>query len=142
MFQLEDQKQHVELTRDLAERFNNRFGETFVVPEPVIPEVGGRIMSLQDPSKKMSKSDHEGDKGVIYLKDDLKKARKKIMSAVTDSDNKVYYDKENKPGISNLLDIYAALANVSIEAAEEKFEGYQYGAFKKEVERWFVQNLR
>lgn len=129
----EDQKQHVELTRDLAERFNNRFGETFVVPEPVIPEVGGRIMSLQDPSKKMSKSDHEGDKGVIYLKDDLKKARKKIMSAVTDSDNKVYYDKENKPGISNLLDIYAALANVSIEAAEEKFEGYQYGAFKKEV---------
>ena len=73
----DDQKQHVELARDLAERFNNRFGQTFKVPQPVIPKVGGRIMSLQDPTKKMSKSDHEGDKGIIYLKDDLKKARKK-----------------------------------------------------------------
>ena len=117
----DDQKQHVELARDLAERFNNRFGQTFMVPQPVIPKVGGRIMSLQDPTKKMSKSDHEGDKGIIYLKDDLKKARKKIMSAVTDSDNKVYYDKENKTGISNLLTIYAS------------FKDTQYGGFKKSV---------
>ncbi|NLC64157.1 MAG: tryptophan--tRNA ligase [Erysipelothrix sp.] len=129
----DDQKQHVELARDLAERFNNRFGQTFMVPQPVIPKVGGRIMSLQDPTKKMSKSDHEGDKGIIYLKDDLKKARKKIMSAVTDSDNKVYYDKENKPGISNLLTIYASLKDITIKEAELEFVDAQYGGFKKSV---------
>ncbi len=129
----DDQKQHVELARDLAERFNNRFGQTFKVPQPVIPKVGGRIMSLQDPTKKMSKSDHEGDKGIIYLKDDLKKARKKIMSAVTDSDNKVYYDKENKPGISNLLTIYASLKDITIKEAELEFVDAQYGGFKKSV---------
>ena len=129
----DDQKQHVELARDLAERFNNRFGQTFMVPQPVIPKVGGRIMSLQDPTKKMSKSDHEGDKGIIYLKDDLKKARKKIMSAVTDSDNKVYYDRENKPGISNLLTIYASLKDITIKEAELEFVDAQYGGFKKSV---------
>ncbi|HEY4538260.1 MAG TPA: tryptophan--tRNA ligase [Erysipelothrix sp.] len=129
----EDQKQHVELTRDVAERFNNRFGETFVVPEPVIPKVGARIMSLQDPSKKMSKSDHEGNKGVIYLKDDLKTARKKIMSAVTDSENKIVYDPEKQPGVANLLQIYAALQEISIPEAVTHFEGMQYGGFKKAV---------
>ncbi len=129
----EDQKQHVELTRDLAERFNNRFGETFVVPEPVIPKVGARIMSLQDPSKKMSKSDHEGNKGVIYLKDDLKTARKKIMSAVTDSENRIVYDPENQAGVANLLSIYAALREISLEEAVNHFQGHGYGSFKKEV---------
>lgn len=129
----DDQKQHVELARDLAERFNNRYGETLRVPEAITPKVGGRIMSLQDPTRKMSKSDRDGDKGVIYLGDDLKKARKKIMSAVTDSDNEVRYDKENKPGISNLLSIYASLKDMSIKEAEAHFEGYQYGGFKKEV---------
>ena len=129
----EDQKQHVELTRDVAERFNNRFGETFVVPQPVIPKVGARIMSLQDPMRKMSKSDHEGSKGVIYLKDDLKTARKKIMSAVTDSENKIVYDPENQPGVANLLTIYAALKDMSLKEAEKSFEGMQYGGFKKEV---------
>lgn len=129
----EDQKQHVELTRDLAERFNNRFGETFVVPEPVIPKVGARIMSLQDPSKKMSKSDHEGNKGVIYLKDDLKTARKKIMSAVTDSENRIVYDSENQAGVANLLSIYAALREISLEEAVNHFQGHGYGSFKKEV---------
>ena len=89
----EDQKQHVELTRDLAQRFNNRYSETFVVPEPLIAQVGARIMSLSDPSKKMSKSE-ESNKGCIYLLDDLKAARKKIMSAVTDMVGKVNYDKE------------------------------------------------
>ena len=129
----EDQKQHVELTRDLAERFNNRFGETFKIPEPTIPKVGSRIMSLQDPSKKMSKSDHEGDKGVIYLKDDLKVIRKKIMSAVTDSVNIIQFDSENQPGVSNLLTIFASLQNVSIDDAVNHFTGKRYGDFKKEV---------
>lgn len=129
----EDQKQHVELTRDVATRFNNRFGEIFKVPEPVIPKVGARIMSLSEPSKKMSKSDTEGDKGVIYLKEDLKKTRKKIMSSVTDSLNKVQYDPENQPGISNLLTIYAVLSKVSIKEAQEHFKDHQYGGFKKEV---------
>lgn len=137
----DDQKQHVELARDLAERFNNRFGETFVVPKPMTPKVGGRIMSLSDPDKKMSKSDTQSEKGVIYLGDDLKKARKKIMSAVTDSDNKVYYDKENKPGISNLLTIYAALKEISIEEAETHFKDHQYGGFKKEVADVVVEEL-
>lgn len=137
----DDQKQHVELARDLAERFNNRFGETFVVPKPMTPKVGGRIMSLSDPDKKMSKSDTQSEKGVIYLGDDLKKARKKIMSAVTDSDNKVYYDKENKPGISNLLTIYAALKEISIEEAETHFKDHQYGGFKKEVADVVIEEL-
>ena len=129
----EDQKQHVELTRDLAERFNNRFGKTFKVPEPTITKVGSRIMSLQDPSKKMSKSDHEGDKGVIYLKDDLKVIRKKVMSAVTDSVNLIQFDPENQPGVANLLTIFASLQNMSVDNAVAHFEGKRYGDFKKEV---------
>lgn len=129
----EDQKQHVELARDTAERFNNRFGETFKIPEPVIAKVGKRIMSLQDPSKKMSKSDREGDKGVIYLKEDTKKARKKIMAAVTDSIGVVQYDPEHQPGVANLLTIYASLKEISIDDAVKEFEGQQYGSFKKAV---------
>lgn len=129
----EDQKQHVELARNTAERFNNRFGETFVVPQPVIAKVGARIMSLQDPLRKMSKSDKEGERGVIYLKDDLKVARKKIMSAVTDSVGVVNYDPVNQPGVSNLLSIYAALKGIAIVDAVSEFEGLQYGAFKKAV---------
>ena len=97
----EDQKQHVELTRDIAIRFNHKYGDTFVVPTPVVPKVGAKIKSLTDPTKKMSKSEVDGDKGCIYLLDDVKVARKKIMCAVTDSDNLVKYDVENKPGISN-----------------------------------------
>lgn len=129
----EDQKQHVELARNTAERFNNRFGETFVIPEPVIAKVGARIMSLQDPTRKMSKSDKEGERGVIYLKDDVKVARKKIMSAVTDSIGIVQYDVVNQPGVANLLSIYAALKEISIDEAVSHFEGLQYGAFKKAV---------
>lgn len=105
----DDQKQHVELTRDLAERFNAKYGETFKVPNPITSKTGSRIMSLQDPTKKMSKSDDENDKGCIYLLDDPNIARKKIMSAVTDSDCVIKYDLINKPGISNLLSIYSAL---------------------------------
>ena len=100
------------------------------MPKAKLRKVGARIMSLSDPTKKMSKSDPKGD---IFLKDDLKTVRKKIMSAVTDSGCEVKYDVENKPGISNLLTIYAALKNVTIEEAEAHFNGYRYGDFKKEV---------
>ena len=109
-----DQKQHVELARDIALRFNKTYGDTFKMPEPMMSEVGVKIMDLQEPTKKMSKSD-ETYKGVILLLDDEKTIRKKIMSAVTDSDNKIYYDKDNKPGVSNLLTIYSYLKNISIE---------------------------
>ena len=127
----EDQKKHVELARDLATRFNHRYKkDIFVIPEPVIPKTGARIMSLSDPTKKMSKSDPKGD---IFLKDDLKVARKKIMSAVTDLECEVRYDKENKPGISNLLTIYSCLKDISIEEAEKEFVGANYGTFKKAV---------
>lgn len=135
-----DQKQHVELARNIAERFNKTYGETFKVPEPLIPEVGAKIMDLQDPTKKMSKSD-ETYKGVILLLDDEKTIRKKIMSAVTDSEAKVYYDKENKPGISNLLTIYSSLKNISLEETEEYFKDYNYGNLKKEVADLVVEVL-
>ena len=128
----EDQKQHVELTRDLAQRFNNRYSPTFTVPEPLIQKVGARIMSLSDPSKKMSKSD-ESNKGCIYLLDDLKVARKKIMSAVTDMYAKVNYDKENQPGVSNLLEIMSSLSGESIDSIVARYEGKGYGEFKREV---------
>ena len=126
----EDQKQHVELTRDLVNRFNNRYGEILTMPKPEMRKVGARIMSLSDPTKKMSKSDPKGD---IFLKDDLAVVRKKIMSAVTDSGSEVKYDVENKPGISNLLTIYASLKEISIEEAEKEFVGSRYGDFKKAV---------
>lgn len=127
-----DQKQHVELARDIALRFNKTYGDTFKMPEPMMSDVGVKIMDLQEPTKKMSKSD-ETYKGVILLLDDEKTIRKKIMSAVTDSDNKIYYDKDNKPGVSNLLTIYSSLKNISIEEAEDYFKDYNYGNFKKEV---------
>lgn len=134
----EDQKQHVELTRDLVNRFNNRYGDILTMPKPEMRKVGARIMSLSDPSKKMSKSDPKGD---IFLKDDLAVVRKKIMSAVTDSGSEVKYDVENKPGISNLLTIYASLKDISIEEAEKEFVGYRYGDFKKAVADVVVNEL-
>ena len=126
----EDQVQHVELTRDLVNRFNNRYGDILQMPKAEMRKVGARIMSLSDPSKKMSKSDPKGD---IFLKDDLAVIKKKIMSAVTDMGSEVKYDVENKPGISNLLTIYAAIKDISIEEAENEFVGYRYGDFKKAV---------
>ena len=125
----EDQKQHVELTRDIANRFNNKYGETFVVPEPVIEKVGARIMSLQDPSKKMSKSD-ETNKGCIYLLDDLKVARKKIMSAVTDSVGVIQLDKENQPGLYNLIEIASSLTNRDMQDIVDEFKDQGYGKLK------------
>ncbi|NLY63025.1 MAG: tryptophan--tRNA ligase [Erysipelothrix sp.] len=136
----DDQKQHVELTRDLAQRMNNRYGDLFTVPEPLISEVGARIMDLQDPSRKMSKSD-QSDKGCIYLLDSPKKAAKKIMSAQTDSLDQVKYDPENQAGISNLLTIYAAIKNISLKEAEALFTDYRYGDFKKAVAEVVVELL-
>lgn len=135
-----DQKQHVELARDLANRFNNKYGDTFKIPEPMIPKTGAKIMDLQNPTKKMSKSS-ENVKGNIFLLDDEKTIRKKIASAVTDSDNKVYYDVENKPGISNLLTIYSSLTNTSIKDTELHFKDYNYGDLKKEIANIVVETL-
>lgn len=134
----EDQIQHVELTRDLAKRFNHRYGDTLIMPKAVVTKVGARIMSLSDPTKKMSKSDEKGD---IFLKDDTKVIRKKIMSAVTDSESVVRYDVENKPGISNLLTIYASLKNITIPEAEKEFEGANYGTFKKAVADAVIEEI-
>ncbi len=136
----EDQKQHVELCRDLVHRFNNRYNkEVFKMPEPIIPKVGARIMSLSDPTRKMSKSDPKGD---IFLKDDLNVVRKKIMSAVTDLGSDIYYDPENKPGISNLIQIYASLKDISIEETENIFKDcHKYGEFKKAVADVVVEVL-
>lgn len=128
----EDQKQHVELTRDLAIRFNNKYSKTFTVPEPVVAKVGARIMSLQDPSKKMSKSD-ETNKGCIYLLDDLKVARKKIMSAVTDSVGIIQLDKENQPGLYNLIEIASSLSERSMEDIVDEFKDQGYGKLKAYV---------
>ena len=127
-----DQKQHVELTRDIAIRFNNKYGKTFNVPEPIVTEVGTKIMDLVDPSKKMSKTE-ENPKGVIGLLDEVSVARKKIMGATTDSEMCVKYDPENKPGISNLINIYAAITGDNISQVEEKFKNSNYGEFKKNV---------
>ncbi|WP_136036310.1 tryptophan--tRNA ligase [Microbacterium sp. K35] len=126
----DDQKQHVELTRDLAERFNTRFGPTFTVPIPVIQKETARIYDLQNPTAKMSKS-AESDAGVLWMLDDPAKSAKKIMRAVTDNEGSVRFDRENKPGVSNLLTIYAALTGRQIAAIEDEYAGRGYGDFKK-----------
>ncbi len=128
----EDQKQHLELTRDVAARFNNRFGDFFKVPEPIIPEVGARIMDLQDPLKKMSKSD-ASDKGYISLFDEPFIIQKKIKSAVTDSIGIVNYDIENQPGIANLLTIYSVLTKKEIPNIVSQYEGLGYKEFKEDL---------
>lgn len=127
-----DQKQHVELTRDIAERFNNRYGETFRIPQPLTPKVGAKIYSLQNPTKKMSKSE-DNPKATIDLLDDPAAARKKIMSAVTDSLGTIQYDPENQPGVSNLLMIHSSLSNEPLDALVTRFQGKGYGDLKKET---------
>ena len=126
----EDQAQHVELCRDLVRRFNHRYGEVLKLPKAVVPKVGARIMSLTDPTKKMSKSDPKGD---IFLLDDPRAMRKKIMGAKTDMGPTVTLDPQEKPGIANLLTIYAALDRIPLEEAAHRFDGYRYGDFKKAV---------
>ncbi len=135
-----DQKQHVEIARDIAQRFNNKYGNTFIVPEPIISSTGTKIMDLVDPTKKMSKSS-ENQNGVIRLLDEPEVIRKKIMRATTDSEMEVKYDEENKPGISNLINIYASLTGKEIKDIEKEFEGSNYGTFKKAVADIVVQEV-
>ena len=127
-----DQKQHVELARNIAERFNSRYGETFKLPNPLISTTGTKIKDLKDPTKKMSKSE-ENPQGVISMFDSPDDITKKIMRATTDSDNIVKYDEENKPGISNLLNIASVVTGLSIADLEEKFKDKGYAEFKKYV---------
>ncbi|WZH37261.1 MAG: tryptophan--tRNA ligase [Microbacterium enclense] len=126
----DDQKQHIELTRDLAERFNQRFGETFTMPTPMIQRETARIYDLQNPTAKMSKS-AESDAGVLWMLDEPKVSAKKIMRAVTDSEGSVRFDREEKPGVSNLLVIYSALTGRDITTIEDEYAGRGYGDFKK-----------
>ena len=127
----EDQRQHLELTRDLAQRFNSRYGDTFVVPEPHIVKATARILDLQRPEKQMSKS--LGGSGCLNLLDDPKASAKKIRSAVTDTGREIVFDPTGKPGVSNLLTILSALSGTAIPALEERFAGAGYGDLKKEV---------
>lgn len=128
----EDQKQHLEITRDLAEKFNSTYSPTFNVPEPFIGTAGARVMSLQNPTAKMSKSD-PNQAGTVYIVDTNDVIRKKIMSAVTDSEGSIRRDEANKPGVTNLISIYAAVTGTSPESVEAEFAGKGYGAFKKSV---------
>lgn len=128
-----DQKQHIEMTRDLGERFNRRFGETFELPDYYISEVGAKIMNLQNPNEKMSKSADKNDKGTLFILDDIEIIRKKIMSAVTDSENIVKFDEENKPGISNLISILSVISNEEIKSIEKEYANSSYGEFKTAV---------
>ncbi len=127
-----DQKQHLEIARNIAIRFNNLYGETFRVPEPYIPKVGARVMSLSDPTKKMSKSDEDANSAIGIL-DEPDLIRRKLRRAVTDSLGVVRYDPENQAGVSNLMSIYSALTGESFEAIEARFEGKGYGALKEET---------
>lgn len=128
----DDQKQHIELTRNLVDRFNSRYNDVLTKPEIQMPKVGGRIMSLQDPMKKMSKSD-DNQKNFISLLDEPRLAAKKIKSAVTDSEGTVKFDKENKPGISNLLTMYSSLSGISIKDLEVQYANEGYGKFKGDL---------
>lgn len=136
----DDQKQHIEITRDLAERFNSRYGEVLTVPTARFPKNGARIKSLQDPLKKMSKSD-PNKKGTLTILDTPKEIEKKIKSAVTDSEGIVAYDVDNKPGVSNLLTIESALTGITIEELVSKYEGQGYGAFKSGVAEAVIAHL-
>jgi len=136
----EDQKQHVEIARDIAERMNKRFGELFVVPEPMVKKEGARIMSLTDPNKKMSKSDGN-PASYILLRDSAETIQKKFAKAVTDSENKVKFDKDKKPGISNLLNIMSVATDAPISELEKKYAGSNYGQFKSDVADSVVEML-
>ena len=128
----EDQRQHLELMRDIAIRFNGRYGDTFVVPQAQIPPTGARIVDLQEPTKKMSTTGGT-EQGTLLLLDTPARLRKKVMSAVTDSDGVVRADLENKPGITGLLSLLSAIENVPIATLEERYNGKGYGDFKKDV---------
>jgi len=137
----EDQKQHCELTRDIAIRFNNIYGDTFKVPEPYIPKVGARVMGLSNPTSKMSKSDPTG---CVFLMDKPEEIARKFKRAITDSDteNCVHYDPENKPGVANLMSIYSSVTGESFEEIEKEFSGRGYGDFKPAVGDAVIETLR
>jgi tryptophanyl-tRNA synthetase len=137
----EDQKQHCELTRDIAIRFNNLYGETFKVPEPYIPKVGARIMSLSNPASKMSKSDPQG---CVFLMDKPEELARKFKRAVTDSDTErcVRFDPENKPGVANLMQIYSSVTGKRFDEIEAEFDGKGYGVFKPAVGEAVIETLR
>ncbi|WP_030324248.1 tryptophan--tRNA ligase [Streptomyces flavochromogenes] len=135
----EDQTQHVELTRDLAVRFNQRYGHTFTVPRATRPEVAARVMDLQDPTSKMGKS-HANGSGIVYLLDDAETVRRKVMRAVTDSGRDVEYDREGRPGVANLLDLMAAATGGNPEALAGVYE--TYGSLKKDTADAVVELLR
>ena len=137
----EDQRQHCELTRDVAIRFNNLYGETFKVPEPYIPKVGARIMSLSNPASKMSKSDPQG---CVFLMDKPEELARKFKRAVTDSDTErcVRFDPENKPGVANLMQIYSSVTGRSFDEIEAEFDGKGYGVFKPAVGEAVIETLR
>lgn len=137
----DDQKQHLELTRDLAERFNHRYGETFIVPKPYFPEVGARIMSLDDASQKMSKS-NPSPASYVALLDDPNVISKKIKRAKTDSGSEVKYDPVNKPEISNLLSIYAHCSNMTVPEIEVHYDGQGYGKFKQDLAEHVVNTIQ
>ena len=138
-----DQKQHVELCRDVATRFNNIYGDVFKIPEPYIPKIGARVMSLVSPENKMSKSDKDPN-GTVYLLDRPEDIMRKFKKAVTDSDTErcVRYDLANKPGVSNLMSIYSACTGKTFEEIEAEFDGKGYGAFKPAVGEAVVETLR
>ncbi len=137
----EDQKQHVELTRNVAQRFNHVYGDVFKIPEPYIPKAGARIMCLTNPENKMSKSNPEG---CVFLMEKPEDIMRKFKRAITDCDTErcVRYDRENKPGVSNLMQIYSAVTGASYEEIEREFEGKGYGAFKPAVGEAVVEALR
>jgi tryptophanyl-tRNA synthetase len=136
----DDQRQHLELSRDIAQRFNSRYGETFVVPEGVFPETGGRVMNLQEPDMKMSKS-RGAESGTVLMLDPPDTIRKKVKTAVTDSGSDVRYDPEEKPGISNLIELLTVVTGDSIKDVEARYDGSGYGQFKADVGDAIVELL-
>ncbi len=137
----EDQRQHLEITRDLAERFNKLYGKTFVVPEAYVRKESARIMGLQDPESKMSKS-ATNPNDVIFIEDEPEVIMKKFKKAVTDSENRIKFDSEKKPGVSNLMQIYSAITDKNMQEIEEEFEGKGYGDFKVAVANSVIDNLK
>jgi tryptophanyl-tRNA synthetase len=135
----EDQRQHIEITRDIAIRFNHRYGDTFVLPKAVTPKAGARVMDLQDPTSKMSKSG-DGDAGLVYLLDEPAVVLKKFKRAVTDSDSEVRFDRDTKPGVSNLLEILSACTGDTPQQLAERYS--QYGPLKADTGEAVVELLR
>jgi tryptophanyl-tRNA synthetase len=136
----DDQRQHLELSRDIAQRFNSRYGETFAIPEGVYPETGGRVMNLQEPDVKMSKS-RGAESGTVLMLDPPETIRKKVKTAVTDSGTDVRYDPEEKPGISNLIELLTVVTGESIKDVESRYDGSGYGQFKQDVGDAIVELL-